>query len=124
MVDVEGAVIKILDRKLLGCDGHMSMHPNDQIKRWMFSDTYPKRENNERTLFVYDLNADHRYDLGRFHAGRVTPLNPPMNPMRCDLHPRWDRSGTRVTIDSVHEGYRAIYLVDVSSVISREKVAT
>ena len=34
---------------------------------------------------------------------------------RCDLHPRWDRNGKVVCIDSVHEGMvRQVYTLDVS----------
>ncbi len=33
---------------------------------------------------------------------------------RCDLHPRWNRSGTQVSFDSVHTGDRQVYVVDLS----------
>jgi Tol biopolymer transport system component len=36
-------------------------------------------------------------------------------PARTDLHPRWSRDGKLITFDSIHEGERQIYLVDVGS---------
>ncbi len=32
----------------------------------------------------------------------------------CDLHPRWAQDGSTITFDSVHEGTRQIYALDVS----------
>ena len=34
--------------------------------------------------------------------------------MRADLHPRWNRKGSMICIDSVHNGTRQIYTIDVS----------
>ncbi len=33
---------------------------------------------------------------------------------RCDLHPRWRRDGRSLAFNSVHEGSRQIYLIDVT----------
>ena len=32
----------------------------------------------------------------------------------CDLHPRWAQNSSIITFDSVHEGTRQIYALDVS----------
>ena len=40
--------------------------------------------------------------------------------IRCDFHPRWDRTGQQLCIDSVHEGFRGIYLLDVRAVLDSE----
>ena len=37
--------------------------------------------------------------------------------LHCDLHPRWNNKGTRIVFDSIHEGSRQVYSVDVSSII-------
>lgn len=32
---------------------------------------------------------------------------------RCDLHPRWRKDGRQLAFNSVHEGSRQIYVIDV-----------
>jgi Tol biopolymer transport system component len=39
---------------------------------------------------------------------------------RCDTHPRYSPDGTKVVIDSTHEGLgRQMYLIDVSRIVAR-----
>jgi len=33
---------------------------------------------------------------------------------RCDLHPRWRPDGKMLAFNSVHEGSRQVYVIDVS----------
>lgn len=35
------------------------------------------------------------------------------NDTRCDLHPRWNHSGDKICFDSVFEGHRGLYIVNV-----------
>lgn len=90
-------------------NGHMTFSPVDP--RWLLSDTYPDSRTNERTLFLYDMDRQVRHDIGKFHA-------PPdlKKENRCDLHPRWSRDGRAVCVDSVHEGERQMYVIDVSAI--------
>ena len=37
------------------------------------------------------------------------------NDTRCDLHPRWNRAGDKICFDSIFEGHRGLYVVDVKS---------
>ena len=37
--------------------------------------------------------------------------------LHCDLHPRWSRDGRWVLFDSIHEGTRQLYAVDVNNLI-------
>ena len=39
--------------------------------------------------------------------------------LRCDLHPRWNRDGRQVCIDSIHEGNRHMYVLDVPRIVER-----
>ena len=34
---------------------------------------------------------------------------------RCDLHPRWRPDGKMIGFNSVHEGYRQVYVMDVKN---------
>jgi hypothetical protein len=91
--------------KLLTRDGHCSYSPN---RRWILNDTYPD-DKRLQTLMLFDPFKSERIDLGKFY------LSPKLaGPYRCDLHPRWNRAGTQVCIDSAHEGNRQVYVVDVS----------
>ena len=101
--------VEILGDGIFSTDGHCNFSPD---RRWLLTDTYPD-ENHLRTLMLFHLASETRIDISRFYA-------PPAltGPLRCDLHPRWSRDGTRICIDSAHEGERQIYLLDVSEIIS------
>ena len=82
------------------------------------TDTYPQADS-KRTLILYRPEDNARVDIGRFYS-------PPeiAGEIRCDLHPRWNRDGTQVRrdgaqvcFDSVHEGGRQMYVVDVRPVL-------
>jgi hypothetical protein len=107
--DKEGGSIEPIGEGLLTCDGHCSFSPDG---RWMLSDTYPDTTHH-RTLFLFEMATGERIDIGRF-------LSPPVTwEIRCDLHPRWNRDGSKVCIDSVHEGTRQMYVLDVSEITGR-----
>jgi len=94
----------ILGDKILVKDGHCSYSPN---RRWILNDTYPDKDRLQ-TLMLFDPFAKQHIELGKFHLdAKIT------GPFRCDLHPRWNRDGTMVCIDSAHEGHRQVYVVDV-----------
>ena len=51
-------------------------------------------------------------DIGRFYVvPKIT------GEIRCDLHPRWSRDGRQICFDSVHEGTRQIYVMDVAPIV-------
>ena len=93
---------------LLTVDGHCSYSPDG---RWLLTDTYPDRER-LRTLILFRMEDQQKIEIGRFYAPREID-----GEIRCDLHPRWSRDGREVCIDSVHEGARAMYVVDVAAVV-------
>ncbi|MGF1578064.1 MAG: hypothetical protein ACFCD0_01740 [Gemmataceae bacterium] len=98
--------------KALPRDGHCSYSPD---RRWLLNDTYPD-ELRLQTLMLIRLKDNKRFDVGRYYL-------PPQlrGPFRCDLHPRWNRDGTKVCFDSAHEGTRQMYVVDVSSWIKKKQ---
>jgi len=101
--------VEILADGVLTQDGHCSYSPD---RRWLLTDTYPGRDG-KRVLILYDLTEKRRIDVGRFYAMPDTVTGE----IRCDLHPRWSRDGRQVCFDSVHEGSRQIYVMDVSEVV-------
>jgi len=89
-------------------DGHCSYSSD---RRWILNDTYPDREKSERQLYLWDVENRRRVDLGRYFS------HPKISgEIRCDLHPCWNRDDAQVCFDSIHEGRRGVYVVDVSSI--------
>lgn len=110
---LRGSVKKIL---INNEDGHPSFSPN---KRFILTDTYPNKEH-KRTLILYDTKLDKRHIIGKFYSLPNKKYSKDKDwdssGMRCDLHPRWNRDGSKICIDSVHEGFRGMYIIDVSKI--------
>ena len=88
-------------------NGHFTCSPNN---KWLLTDTYPDPDSNKRGLLLFDMETGAVASLGSFYADPALTKD-----TRCDLHPRWDRNGKVVCIDSVHEGMvRQVYTLDVS----------
>ncbi|MBY5502440.1 hypothetical protein HFO82_28010 [Rhizobium leguminosarum] len=107
--DAAGAA-EVIGRNILTENGHMSFSPTNQ--RWLMSDTYPDSQSSVRELFLFDTDTSIRIPLGSFYT---SPDLGKEN--RCDLHPRWKRDGSQICIDSIHDGERRLYVVDVDTVI-------
>lgn len=89
--------------------GHPSLRPGGS---WIVSDTLPDAKG-RRLLFLASLDGQSFIPLVTFMHDPATANAP----FRCDLHPRWDRTGQAVCIDSLHEGFRGMYRVDVSEIL-------
>ena len=100
--------IKLIAPDILKQDGHGHFSPD---RKWMASDTYPDKQNN-RALLLINLQTDEVYKLGEFFSDPSL-----QGPVRCDLHPRWNHDGTKICFDSVHEGSRQVYVMDVSQIV-------
>lgn len=90
----------------LNTDGHCSYSPDG---KFIITDTYPNRK---RIASVYLCTEE---DNCSRRIARVWAPFRYDNDCRCDLHPRWNRKGDKVCIDSVHEGRRGLYIVRVPS---------
>lgn len=108
--DADGGDVTVIGGGVLTENGHMSFSPVNP--RWMLTDTYPDDRTNIRKLMIYDLEERALFEIGVFYTSDLKKVS------RCDLHPRWSPAGDEVCIDSVHEGERQMYIVDVSSVVA------
>lgn len=97
---------KPLGRGVLPSDGHASFSPDRQ---WLLCDTYPRGFARLAELMLYDIAENRKIVLGEFHHDEQFSGD-----IRCDLHPRWSSDGKTITFDSVHEGSRQIYCIDLT----------
>jgi hypothetical protein len=107
-VDVLSGETKVIGADVLTQDGHCSYSPD---RRWILNDTYPDKERMQ-WLMLFKVSNGRRYDLNKFHSPKQYT-----GPVRCDLHPRWNRDGTQVCIDGCHDAERQVYVLDVSEVV-------
>jgi len=136
--DREGVPPRRIAAGVITQDGHMMVNPRN--RDWFVCDTYPDKEG-VRQLFLYQISTGRRIELGRFKRIFDEPdsscsddafrfldkrsLSPTFlkriafarSGLHCDLHPRWSSDGKVVYFDSIHEGERAIYAVDVSGIL-------
>lgn len=108
LIDVTTDAVTPVAAGVLTEDGHCSYRPD---RKWILNDTYPDKTRLQ-WLMLYDPAANRRYDLNQFRS-------PPAftGPIRCDLHPRWNRDGTQVCFDGCHDPQRQVYVVDVRDVV-------
>ena len=102
----------IYGKELFTKDIHCSYSPD---REFILGDCYEDEEQ-YRPLYLYHIASGRHLLLGRFYA-------PPMKPrdIRCDLHARWSHDGSFITFDSIHEGFRAIYRMELREALERLK---
>jgi hypothetical protein len=67
-----------------------------------------------RELLLYNMEKEEIQSLGHFPFPKDIK-----DDWRCDLHPRWSPDGNYISIDSVHEGTRQIYVIDVRGIVDK-----
>lgn len=97
---------KIIGRNIFSSDGHPQFAP-DQEK--IITDTYPDRLRRQY-LIRYNINYEKRDNIAVIKSPLVYTGD-----IRCDLHPRWDRTGKSVAFDSSHTGKRSLCTIDYTS---------
>jgi hypothetical protein len=103
----KSADVEEIGGHILRENGHFTCSPN---KKWLLTDTYPDPNDFKRGLLLFDMETEKMIRLGDFFADPSLTKD-----ARCDMHPRWDREGKLICIDSVHEGVvRQLYTLDVS----------
>ncbi len=98
-------------------DGHISFSPD---KKWLLTDTFDSK-NHYRGLVLFNMDSKQKIEVGSFYTlpKDINATNWDSSSLRCDLHPRWNRDGTQICIDSVHEGSRQICIFDVSAIVNK-----
>jgi len=92
---------KVIGRGILNEDGHPSYSPDNAT---LLTDTYPDKYR-EQHLLAYD-----------FESGKLRTLASYYSPFkftgetRCDLHPRWSRSGRHICIDAPYQKKRSMHI--------------
>jgi len=103
--DRDGSV-EAIGAETLTENGHMTYSKD---ARFILTDTYANAESNLQRVLLYKVATDTCYMIGEFYT------DPDLGKHnRCDLHPRFSPDNRLVTVDSVHEGSRQQYLLDVS----------
>lgn len=103
-INVNENTIKLLSKELLGFnDGHPSFRGNK-----MLFDSYPNRSRLKK-LYVFDIETQKINELAEFFESFRF-----YNQTRCDLHPRWNKNGSKIFVDSVHEGKRNLYQLNIN----------
>ena len=101
--------IETLKKEVIGSDvinktgdGHPTIY-----KDKMIFDTYPNKAR-MLELYMYDMKKNEVKTLGEFYQSFDF-----YDESRCDLHPRFSYDGKKVFFDSVHEGKRQLYMMDL-----------
>jgi hypothetical protein len=126
-------------RGIIFTDGHPMFNPKH--RNWMSNDTYPIVDG-IRELMLIDIKNNIRHDLGEFKMiyeendlefykkytqgvdEKILKLfslkdySFTRSGLHCDLHPRWNSKGDTVYFDSIHEGNRQLYAINVGNIIN------
>ncbi len=134
--DTKGSELHRTGVGVLTENGHPMACPSKMS--WLVNDTYPD-ESGDRILMFYDVVSEKRFDIGKFRMVSDRPdetkfdwrltmagVDPRIerdfnrgdylffrSGLHCDLHPRWSYDGRVAYFDSIHEGTRQIYSVEV-----------
>lgn len=89
----------------LNTDGHCSYSFD---KQFIVTDTYPNRKRQASVYLCTEEDNCYKKIASVFEPFRYD------NNCRCDLHPRWNYAGDKICIDSVHEGKRGLYVIQIN----------
>lgn len=87
-------------------DGHPSYNPDNSL---VVTDSYPNRA---RIASINIMNSNENITENTTVARVFAPFKYD-NDTRCDLHPRWNHKGDKICFDSVFEGHRGLYVINL-----------
>lgn len=88
---------RVLSEEFLTSDGHCSVSRDEQ---WMVTDENVSKTL-EKRLLLYHLPTGRGTELARMPMRERRFLG---GDLRCDLHPRWDRTGRQICFDALDRG--------------------
>ena len=97
----------------LSNDGHPSYSPDCSL---IITDTYPDRAR-VAEIKLMDGTDEKKGDV-KVIARVFAPFKYD-NDTRCDLHPRWNHKGDTICFDSIFEGHRGLYTVNVQGKVGK-----
>jgi len=103
-----------IGRGHLNSDGHPMMSPSGDV---FVTDTYPDRSRNQ-FLYLVELQSGKATFVLRAHLGLALSED-----QRVDLHPRFDRTGDVICVDSGHVGTRALCTVRIGGLTQNSRRA-
>ena len=93
----------------LNADGHPYINKNG---RFMATDSYPNARR-MKSLYLYDFDKDLTSCLGEFYMPKEFQSKSVKDHWCVDLHPRLNKSGTKVCFDNAFNGVRSIATIDL-----------
>jgi hypothetical protein len=111
--DLISELVLKVGQGVLVSDGHPQVSPD---RRWLVTDTYPNRFM-QQDLIIHDLYSGKRHILARMKI----PFRYRYD-VRCDFHPRWNRSGSSICFDSAHSGHRSLYILNVEEYLKAVRI--
>ena len=97
---------EIIGKDIFTSDGHQQFSPNG---KYMITDTYPDRLRRQY-LVKYDMQINQLTNIAIVKSPSAY-----IGDVRCDLHPRWDRTGNFICFDSAHTGKRALCTIKLNA---------
>lgn len=76
-------------------------------------DSKPDRKRNQH-LFLFNIESSDYEHLSSFYSPEIYS-----GEIRCDLHPRWDREGRYIIVDTAESGKRELVLLDVLETVEQ-----
>ena len=89
-------------------DGHPMVA---RSHHWIVTDYYPS--NQYAPVFLYNTHSSACLNV---HTFQYNPRSLDSD-VKCDLHPRWNRSERLIAVDTCESGYRQVRIVDVEDVV-------
>ena len=75
---------------------------------WIVTDTYPDRFG-VLQLILFNIKTNEKIVVDKLKSLQLYDNSP----NRCDLHPKWSFGGEFVSVDTMNDGVRSIYVYKI-----------